>query len=127
MTRLDALRALEADPKLTELLRKAAQIKMTPGERQQQKISFAWGNLPEGSPLTLEQVAQMVYETEGDIFGMEREIAALKAENERLRDALFSASKIDRAKALSDMAELDGQFLTAADATTTTGDNDAPP
>jgi hypothetical protein len=54
-------------------------------------------------------------------------IDALKAENERLRDALFAASKIDRAKALSDMAELDGQFLTASDATTRTDGNGAAP
>lgn len=45
-------------PELNELLRKAAQYKMTPEERFEQRVSFVYGQLPFESKVTKEEVRE---------------------------------------------------------------------
>lgn len=40
---------------------------MTTAEIQEQRISFAWGNLPDGNPITKEQVRKMDYAKHGNL------------------------------------------------------------
>lgn len=115
-------------PELLELMHKAAQHKMTPAERQAQKISFAYGMLPSGSNLTRDDVANMIYEREGNLTEMQSQIDALKAENERLREQL----QLINDKAIMNKGEFaryirENSVIPATDATTKTADNDAPP
>lgn len=43
-----------------QLLKKAAQRKMTPEERREQRVSFVMGMLPADSPLTKDEVRKML-------------------------------------------------------------------
>lgn len=83
ITRLTLTPAQE-DKELARLLELAAGHTMTPGEIQQQKISYAFGMLPEESTVTREDVERRVYEREGNIPAMERRISELEAKNARL-------------------------------------------
>lgn len=52
-------------PDLEELLRKSAAHKLTPGEIWDQRISWAYGNLPDGNTTTREQVEVRAIEMYG--------------------------------------------------------------
>ena len=54
------------DEKLVERLRKAAARGTTVEERRQQRVSFVYGNLPKGSSMTRQQVADVLSEIDRD-------------------------------------------------------------
>jgi len=54
------------DSRLIERLRLAAQHKMTADEVRRQRVSFVYGNLPENSTLTRDQVASALDRLDGD-------------------------------------------------------------
>lgn len=45
---------------LEELLREAAKKKMTPEERREQRVSFAMGMLPMDSPITKDEMRELI-------------------------------------------------------------------
>jgi len=53
------------DKNLIERLHQAAQYKMTAEEVRRQRVSYVYGNLPEDSTLTREQVASALDRLEG--------------------------------------------------------------
>ncbi|MEO0498434.1 MAG: hypothetical protein AAF141_13875 [Pseudomonadota bacterium] len=57
---------IEPDPELDALLKKVKDLPpMTPAQKRLQRISFAYGNLPEESNRTKEDVARIHDETYG--------------------------------------------------------------
>lgn len=48
---------IKTDGALLERLQKAARHEMTVDELRRQRVSFVYGNLPEGSPMTRNEVA----------------------------------------------------------------------
>jgi len=69
-----------ARPELDRLIEAARSVVMTPAQLQQQKISFVFGQMPEESGVTKEQVAEAIYAREGNLSAMEAEISAARAE-----------------------------------------------
>lgn len=69
MTQLrDLVDLAEQDLEQTDaLLRKAAEYKMTPAERQRQMISFIMGNFSLKSTVKREDVEQYIYEKYGRV------------------------------------------------------------
>jgi hypothetical protein len=57
--------ALKTDASLIERLRKAAEKPITKDELARQRVSFVFGNLPDNSGITREQVSQKIKENEG--------------------------------------------------------------
>lgn len=56
---------LKIDEELERRLRKAAATPMTKEEVRRQRISFVYGNLPQSSPLTREEVEKLLDAREG--------------------------------------------------------------
>ena len=56
---------LKSHPELDELIKKSRNHKMTPGEIWDQRISWAYGNLPHDSTTTREQVEKRAIEIYG--------------------------------------------------------------
>lgn len=55
----------KTDPKFVKKLEKAAKREMTAEEISRQRISFVYGNLPTGSSMTRDQVAEVVARMDG--------------------------------------------------------------
>lgn len=53
------------DKELEELLRRAAQHVMTPGERWDQRVSFVYGQMMENPIVTRDMVVEQVTKTHG--------------------------------------------------------------
>ena len=67
-------------PEMDALIAKAkAMPPMTPAELQAQRISFAFGNLPEGSTMTREDVAALDYAKYGNLAELTAQIAEANA------------------------------------------------
>jgi len=49
-------------PELAALVERARHIRMTPAQRFEQRVSFVYGQLSEGSPLTKDAVRRMLSE-----------------------------------------------------------------
>lgn len=56
----------KTDGKLLERLQRAAQHEMTVDELRRQRVSFVYGNLPENSPMTKNQVEAALARLEGE-------------------------------------------------------------
>lgn len=56
---------LQTDPELLSRLRESAKTPISKQEREQQKISFVYGNLPKGSAITKERVEKRIKEKNG--------------------------------------------------------------
>lgn len=57
--------SLKIDEELEQRLRKAAATPMTKAEVRRQRISFVYGNLPQSSTLTREEVEKLLDAREG--------------------------------------------------------------
>ena len=74
---------LKKAPRREDLATLIAQAKalppMTPAQLQEQRISFAFSNLPEGNQLTREEVAAIDYAKYGNLTAMMARLAASDA------------------------------------------------
>lgn len=57
---------IKTDEVLLDRLRRAARHEMTVDELRRQRISFVYGNLPDGSPMTRNQVAVALARHDGE-------------------------------------------------------------
>jgi hypothetical protein len=74
---------------LNDLIAQAkARPPMTPAELQAQRISFAFGNLPEGSKTSREEVTAADYAKYGNLAAMEARLADAEEMAEAIRGAL---------------------------------------
>ncbi len=55
----------KTDPRLLRSLKRAAKRELTSEEIQKQRVSFVYGNLPNGSTLTIDQVEKVLAKLDG--------------------------------------------------------------
>ena len=61
----DMIEDLKTDPALIDRLRASAAKPLTKAQLQRQRVSFVYGNLPDDSPVTRDQVAEKIISNQG--------------------------------------------------------------